>query len=252
MMGTGGFYGYSRRVPSRPPSPFRIAIDLIILTIRQDRLHVLLIERGKEPFEGRLALPGGFVRAGEDLWDTAVRELAEETGIDGGKLHLEQVRTYAHPDRDPRGRIASVAYLAIAPDLPIPVAGTDAATAHWEPVDDDRLSRGWLVFDHDVLLRDAIERARNKLEYSPLATAFCQDLFTISDLRAVYEAVWGVQLDPRNFHRKVTGVKDFVKATDERRVPPTGRPAMLYERGTAPLLHPAMLRPGRDGATRHG
>ncbi|MGW4463970.1 NUDIX hydrolase [Micromonospora sp. NPDC004704] len=237
-------------MPARPPSPFRIAIDLVILTIRQGRLHVLLIERGKEPFMGQPALPGGFVRAGEDLDDTAVRELAEETGIDGRRLYLEQVRTYGHPDRDPRGRIASVAYLAIAPDLPTPVAGTDAATARWAPVDDDLLSPGRLAFDHHVLLRDATDRARAKLEYSPLATEFCQELFTISDLRAVYEAVWGVRLDPRNFHRKVTGVDDFVVATKERRIPPTGRPAVLYRRGEAPLLHPAMLRPGRDSGVR--
>ncbi|MEV4624955.1 NUDIX domain-containing protein [Micromonospora sp. NPDC049523] len=237
-------------MPVRPPSPFRIAIDLVILTIRQDRLHVLLIERGKEPFKGQPALPGGFVRAGEDLDDTAVRELAEETGIDGRRLYLEQVRTYGHPERDPRGRIASVAYLAIAPDLPIPVAGTDAATARWAEVDDDLLSPGRLAFDHNVLLRDATDRARAKLEYSPLATEFCQELFTISELRAVYEAVWGVRLDPRNFHRKVTGVDDFVVATKERRIPPTGRPAVLYRRGAAPLLHPAMLRPGRDSGVR--
>ncbi|WP_320065957.1 NUDIX hydrolase [Micromonospora sp. RTGN7] len=223
---------------------FRIAIDLAILTIRDGRLAVLLIERGKAPFEGRAALPGGFVRAGEDLDDTAVRELSEETGLEGRALHLEQVRTYATPGRDPRGPIASVAYLAIAPDLPMPVAGTDAARARWEPVDHDRLGHGWLAFDHDTILADALERARAKLEYAPLATAFCGETFTIGELRAVYEAVWQVRLDPRNFHRKVTGVSGFVVPTGERRNPPTGRPAVLYRRGDATMLYPAMLRPG--------
>ncbi len=234
---------YPSVVPE-PPTAFRIAIDLAILTIRDGRLAVLLIERGKSPFEGRAALPGGFVRAGEDLDDTALRELSEETGLDGRTLHLEQVRTYATPGRDPRGPVASVAYLAIAPDLPVPVAGTDAARARWEPIDHDRLGHGWLAFDHDTILADALERARAKLEYSPLATAFCGDTFTIGELRAVYEAVWQVRLDPRNFHRKVTGVNGFVVPTGQRRSPPTGRPAALYRRGDATLLYPAMLRPG--------
>ncbi|TDC65680.1 NUDIX domain-containing protein [Micromonospora sp. KC207] len=229
---------------SDQPTAFRIALDLAILTIRDGQLAVLLIERGKPPFEGRAALPGGFVRAGEDLDDTAVRELSEETGLEGRTLHLEQVRAYATPGRDPRGPVASVAYLAIAPDLPVPVAGTDAARARWESVDHERLGHGWLAFDHDTILGDALERARGKLEYSPLATAFCGETFSIGELRAVYEAVWQVRLDPRNFHRKVTGVNGFVVPTGQRRNPPTGRPAALYRRGDATMLYPALLRPG--------
>jgi 8-oxo-dGTP diphosphatase len=232
-------------VPTARPSSFKLAIDLVILTIRDDRLAVLLIQRGHEPYRGRPALPGGFVRGREDLDDAAVRELGEETGLDGRTLYLEQVRTYASPDRDPRGRVASVAYLAIAPDLPVPVAGTDAAAAQWVPV--ARANRPRLAFDHDVILRDAVERARAKLEYSPLATAFVPEEFTIGELRGVYEAVWGAPLDPRNFHRKVTGVDGFVVPTGERRNPHTGRPAGLYRRGTATLLHPPMLRPGQRG-----
>jgi 8-oxo-dGTP diphosphatase len=225
------------------PAPFHIAVDLTILTIRGERLVVLLIERGKEPFLGKLALPGGFVRDGEDLPDAAVRELREETGLDGRALHLEQVKTYAAPGRDPRGRIASVSYLAIAPDLPAPVAGTDAATASWEAVEYSGIDPGRLAFDHDQILHDAVERARAKLEYTPLAAAFCQEHFTIGDLRAVYEAVWGVSLDPRNFHRKVTGVAGFVERIGQERRPRTGRPATLYRAGDADLLHPPMLRP---------
>lgn len=204
---------------------------------------VLLIERGKEPFLGKLALPGGFVRDDEDLPDAAVRELREETGIDGRDLHLEQVATYAAPGRDPRGRVASVSYLAIAPNLPAPVAGTDAATARWEALELSAIDPQWLGFDHDQILRDAVERARAKLEYTPLAAAFCRQPFTIGELRAVYEAVWGVGLDPRNFHRKVTGVPGFIEPTGDERKPPTGRPAALYRTGDAQLLHPPMLRP---------
>lgn len=227
------------------PCTFQVAVDLTILTIRNSQLMVLLIERGKEPFAGRAALPGGFVREGEDLYEAAVRELGEETGIDGHGLHLEQVRTYASPQRDPRGRVASVSYLAIAPHLPAPSAGSDAASARWEAVEVSDLDPGRLAFDHDRILRDAVERARAKLEYTPLATAFCDELFTIGELRAVYEAVWGVRLDHRNFNRKVTSVRGFVEPTRKRRQPPTGRPAALYRRGNAELLHPPMLRPVR-------
>jgi 8-oxo-dGTP diphosphatase len=232
-------------VTARAPGRFRIAVDLTILTIQHGRLMVLLIERGQEPFRGKLALPGGFVRAGEDLPEAAVRELDEETGIDGSGLHLEQVRTYAGPGRDPRGSIASVSYLAIAPDLPAPAAGSDAATAGWEAAEPSRLKRRQLAFDHDQIMRDALERARAKLEYTPLATAFCQPPFTIGELRAVYEAVWGVPLDPRNFHRKVTGVPGFVEPIGKERRLPTGRPATLYRPGGARQLHPPMLRPRR-------
>ena len=109
----------------------RLAVDLAILTVRENLLHVLVIERANEPYRGQAALPGGFLRAGEDLHEAAERELAEETGLDGGSLHLEQLAAYGAPDRDPRGRVVSVAYLAIAPDLPIPVAGSDAQAAAW-------------------------------------------------------------------------------------------------------------------------
>lgn len=239
--------GYPPPVSSAllPPS-FSLAVDVVIMTIRDGRLTVLLIERGVEPYLGQLALPGGFVLPDEDLDRAAGRELGEETSIAG--LYLEQVRTYAAPDRDPRGRVASVAYLAIAPDLPVPVAGTDAAAARWIPVSDARR----LAFDHDTILRDALDRARAKLEYSPLAAAFCREPFTISDLRNVYEAVWNVHLDPRNFSRKVIGVDGFVVPTGDRRQAATGRPAALYRRGDATLLYPPMLRPDGDRAGRPG
>jgi 8-oxo-dGTP diphosphatase len=218
---------------------FLVTIDLVILTIRDGMLNVLLIRRGKPPFPGQWALPGGFVCEGEDLDAAAVRELAEETGVQFDRVHLEQVRTYATPGRDPRGRIASVSYLAIAPDLPAPVAGTDATAAGWVPFPIPMA----LAFDHDAILRDGIDRARSKLEYSPLATAFCEESFSIGDLRAVYEAVWGLPLDPRNFARKVTSVTGFLVPTGQRRQPHSGRPAALYRAGPAITLYPPMLRP---------
>lgn len=228
----------------RPHAPVRITVDLVILTIRDDRLHVLLVERANEPYRGTPALPGGFLRDDETLDDAARRELAEETALE--KIHLEQLHAYSAPDRDPRGRVVTVAYLAIAPSLPTPVAGSDAQAVRWAPVD---AARG-LAFDHDQILADGLDRARNKLENTTLATAFCPDTFTIGELRRVYEVVWGIPLDPRNFNRKVIGTDGFVVPTGETRSPDTGRPAALYRRGPAGTLYPSILRERLAGTRR--
>jgi 8-oxo-dGTP diphosphatase len=216
-----------------------LTVDLAILTVRENLLHVLVIERANEPYRGHVALPGGFLRPGEDLPQAAERELAEETGLDGTALHLEQLAVYGAPDRDPRGRVVSVAYLAIAPDLPIPTAGSDARSARWAPV---ATVRGTLAFDHAQILDDAVERARTRLEFTTLATVFCGPTFTIGDLRNVYEVVWNTPLDPRNFSRKVTHTDGFIQPTGTKRTPDTGRPASLYKRGPAEALNPPLLR----------
>lgn len=226
-------------MPDREHAYLRLAVDLAILTVREHQLHVLVITRGHDPFQGRQALPGGFLREGEDLVAAARRELAEETGLRGAGLHLEQLAAYGAPDRDPRGRVVSVAFLALLPDLPIPTAGSDASSARWAPV---AAIGAPLAFDHDVILADAVERARTRLETTPLATAFCAPEFTIGDLRQVYEVVWGMPLDPRNFSRKVLNTGGFLEATGARRLPETGRPAALYRRGPAQVLHPPILR----------
>ena len=229
---------------SRPRPPVLVAVDLVILTLRGSSFQVLLIERGNEPFRGSRALPGGFLkRVDEDLYDAALRELREETELDGDGLHIEQLGFYGKPDRDPRGRVVSVVYLAIAPGLPEPVAGTDAAEAAWISVEEIISGRIPLAFDHRQILNDAIERARTKLEHTPLATAFCAPTFTIADLQRVYEAVWGVELDPRNFYRKVQGVPGFIVSAGTERRATKGRPARLFRAGQATVLHPPITRP---------
>lgn len=221
--------------------PIAVTVDLVVLTVREERFQVLTVRRGEEPFLGRWALPGGFLRPDEDLQTAAARELQEETALLAEQVHLEQLATYGTPDRDPRMRTVTVAYVALAPDLPTPTAGTDAADARWQPVD-DLLHTGGLAFDHERILRDGVERARAKLEYTALAAAFCPPRFTISELRRVYEAVWGTELDPRNFHRKVTKTEGFVQETADTTTRDRGRPARLYRAGQATTLYPPLLR----------
>lgn len=220
---------------------FAVTVDLVVLTIRDEALQALVVKRGDAPFKGRWALPGGFVHEDENLDTAAARELHEETALSRKDVHLEQLATFGDPHRDPRMRVVTVAYLALAADLPTPRAGSDAADARWQPVD-DLLTRPRLAFDHAEILRQGVERARSKLEYTPLATAFCPAEFTISELRGVYEVVWGGPLDPRNFHRKVTKTDGFLIPTEQTSTRDGGRPARLYRPGPIRLLHPPLLR----------
>lgn len=224
-----------------------VTVDLVVLTVRGDELVALVVKRGVEPFRGRWALPGGFVGVDEDLAAAAARELEEETGIEAIDAHLEQLATYGAPDRDPRGRVVTVAYLALVADLPTPTAGSDAADAAWQPVE-GLLRAGRLAFDHRRILADGVERARAKLEYTPLATSFCDDEFTVAELRHVYEVVWDTELDPRNFHRKVSSTRGFLIPTGRTTSRDGGRPAQLFRSGDATVLHPPMLRPARGAS----
>jgi 8-oxo-dGTP diphosphatase len=215
---------------------FHVTVDLVVLTVHSGQLRVLLIKRGIPPFRGAWALPGGFVLPAEDLDAAANRELREETGLVG---HLEQLATFGAPKRDPRGRVITVAYLAFSADPGDVKAGSDAAAAAWHTV--GHVPR--LAFDHERILAAGVERARSKLEYTSLAAEFCPPEFTIAQLRAVYEAVWDTVLDPRNFRRKVTTADGFITPTGFSTAGERGRPAALFRRGPAELLHPPLLRP---------
>lgn len=207
---------------------FYVTVDIVVLAIREETLCALVVERGGEPFRGRWALPGGFVEPDEGLYDAATRELEEETGLREEVTRLEQLGSYGDPGRDPRGRVVSVAWLAVVPDGVKAVPGSDAATVAWRPVS-SLLREDRLAFDHAAILADGVERARAKLEYTALATAFVGEKFTVADLRRVYEVVWGVGLDAGNFHRKVTSA-GFVEPTGESVQRGPGRPAALYRR----------------------
>ena len=215
-----------------------VTVDLVIVTVRDQQLCALVWRREAEPNAGRWALAGGFIRLEEDLSAAAARVLAQRAGLAGAPIHLEQLQTYGYPDRDPRQRVVSVAYLGIAPNLPAPTR----SQMSWQPMAALTATDG-MAFDHTRILRDGVERARAKLEYTTLGAAFCPDDFTVAELRRVYEIVWGTPLDPRNFHRKVTGAERFLLPTEASTTRDGGRPARLYRRGPVELLHPPMLRP---------
>ncbi|MEU2058497.1 NUDIX hydrolase [Streptomyces bungoensis] len=241
MSGTSAPQGYDKFAHE----PFAVTVDLAVLTVREGTLHVLLVERGQEPYAGRWALPGGFLLPDESAETAARRELAEETGLaDLRGLHLEQLRTYSEPDRDPRMRVVSVAFTALLPDPPEPRGGGDAARARWQPY----AAAGPLAFDHDRILADAHARVGDRLETTCAATAFCPPEFTLGELQQVYEAVWGTALDRPNFRRKVLATPGFVEPVPgaARLTGGRGKPAALYRAGTATTLQPPLLRPSRE------
>jgi len=219
--------------PSRFP-PFAVTVDVVILTMSEGTLHALLVRRGEAPFQGMWAIPGGFKRPTETLDEAAKRELAEETGVDAASL-LTQFGAYGDPERDPRMNVVTIAYLAVLRDVGAIVAGTDAADASLVPVSDVLKGAIDLAFDHLRIVRDAVERVRVELEVTGIATAFVGATFTLAELRAVYEALWGVQLDAANFRRSIVAEDGWVIATGRRARPGPagGRPAELYRAGRA-------------------
>ena len=226
----------------RRVSEIHVAVDLVVLTLRDGALSVLLIQREDEPHRGAWALPGGFIEHGEELEGAAYRVLSDEASLGSGAVHLEQVRTFGTPGRDPRGHVVSVAFMALGADLPDPLRGEDVADARWWSLAD--LDGITLAFDHATVLEAAIERARSKLEYTTLAVTFLPDEFTISQLRGVYESVWGCSLDAGNFHRKATRSEGFLVDLERHAAPTGGRPARLYRAGPGTSLVPPLLRAG--------
>ena len=204
------------------PSNARVTTDVVIFTIRGQALKILLIRRGAKPYKGRWALPGGFLHENEDIDDCARRELREETGVSG--VYLEQLYTFGHPKRDPRGRVVTIAYFALIPSDKIQLhAATDAAAVAWFSMDD--LPR--LAFDHAAILTMAHERLVAKLDYSTIAFQFMPEQFTLSDLQAVYETIRQEPMDKRNFRKWVLGL-GHIEETGEERREGTMRPARLY------------------------
>jgi len=202
------------------PHPLSVTVDIVIFTIRDRRLQVLLIRRLAKPFANKYALPGGFVLEKESVEAAAVRELREETGID--KVYLEQLYTFGEPNRDPRGRVVTVAYYALVPHTQSLHAGTDAADAAWFPVHE----LPPLAFDHGKIVDYAHMRIRNKLNYTNVGFELLPRKFTLTELQLVYEAILGETLDKRNFRRKI--IQQGIVKPAEEWVQTGRKPAQLY------------------------
>jgi 8-oxo-dGTP diphosphatase len=199
----------------------KVTVDIVVFTIQSEALKVLLVKRGIDPFKDKMALPGGFVLTSEGLDDAALRELREETGV--SDLYLEQLYSFGDPGRDPRDRVVTVAYYAlISADRSRLTPGTDATEAAWYPL--SKLPP--LAFDHRQILDYAIERLRNKLEYTTVGFQLLPERFTLTELQGVYEAILGKKLDKRNFRRKIELLKILKPTSEYRRG--DQRPARLY------------------------
>jgi 8-oxo-dGTP diphosphatase len=205
----------------RYPRP-ALTVDCVVFGFDEGDLKVLLIERGLEPFKGRWALPGGFVRADETLDAAARRELQEEAGLTN--VFLEQLYTFGAADRDPRERVVSVAYYALVKlSEHAAKAATDAANAQWFPV--ARVPR--LAFDHAAILETAVERLKGKVRYQPIGFELLPPKFTLSQLQHLYEAVLGAELDKRNFRKKVLSF-GLLAPLKEAQMLGRHRPARLF------------------------
>lgn len=199
-----------------------LATDVVVFTIRNERLLVLLVRRRHEPYAGLWALPGGLVPPDEGLDDCASRMLAEKTGVRG--VYLEQLYSFGDPVRDPRGRIVSTAYYALLPPARLREAGAEnLPESCWAPVD----ALPELAFDHAGMIAMAHRRLAAKLDYSTIALQFMGERFTLSELQAVYEIILGEPLDKRNFRKRVRGF-GCIEDTGERFRGGNHRPARLY------------------------
>ncbi len=202
-----------------------VTVDLVIFTIADNDLKVLLIRRAAEPFKDRWALPGGFVEIDESLETAAARELQEEAGVTD--VYLEQLYTFGEPQRDPRGRMISVAYFALTDAAGQRIrAASDATDAQWHSVFSSRL-KAKLAFDHKQILEYAVWRLRNKIEWTTVGYELLPKKFTLSELQRVYEIILQKPVDKRNFRKKILS-QGQIRELNETRSDGAHRPAKLY------------------------
>lgn len=201
----------------------RVTVDTLIFTIQDDQLKIASVKRAVEPFKDMWAIPGGFVLDGESLEDAAIREMAEETGVKN--VYLEQLYTFGDPGRDPRGRVITVAYFALVPSEQIKLkATTDVSDVKWVSVKELPA----LAFDHKKIIDYAVNRLKNKIEYSNIVHGLLPNKFRLSELQKVYEIILGHTLDKRNFRKRMLSL-GLLKATGDREIEGAHRPAMLYQ-----------------------
>ncbi len=201
----------------------KLSIDAVVFGYEEGNISVLLIKRKYEPFKGKWAIPGGFVLNDESLEEAVERELHEETGI---KInYLEQLYTFGKPNRDPRGRVVSVAYFGLVrPNAFKIFASTDAEQVQWFHINE--LPK--LSFDHKDILEAAIERLQGKITYEPIGFELLDKKFPFSDLEKLYTTLLGRDIDRRNFRKKIVGL-NVLDALNEKVSKGSGRPAKLFQ-----------------------
>ena len=211
--------GYDASIYDRPS----VTVDVVIFSLHDEDLRVLLIQRKYEPHQGAWAIPGGFVQMDESLEAAARRELMEETAV--SNVYLEQLYTFGDPDRDPRTRVITIAYIALVPhDAVQPQAGDDAAQAAWFSLAD--LPN--LAFDHQKIIEYALTRLRYKLEYTTVGFELLPDQFTLTELKRAYELILNEKLDKRNFRSKIAAA-EILEESGKMKQEGKGRPAKLYQ-----------------------
>lgn len=198
-----------------------VTTDCVIFGFDGSNLKILLIQRGIEPYKGKWALPGGFLKPDESAETGALRELKEETGLESA--YIEQFHTYSTPDRDPRERVITISFLALV-KLQDVKGGDDAADARWYSVHEVPQ----LAFDHDVILRDALARLRERIHFYPIGYDLLPEKFTMKELQTLYESVLGVRFDRANFAKKMLHL-DILIQLDETVWPTPKREAKLYK-----------------------
>jgi 8-oxo-dGTP diphosphatase len=198
-----------------------VTTDCVIFGFNGERLQVLLIERGIEPYKGHWAFPGGFLKMDETAEEGAKRELKEETGL--ADAYIQQLHTFTHPNRDPRERVITIAYYALVKIQEVK-GGDDAASARWFPLDEIPP----LAFDHDYILRMATQRLREQIHFQPIGFELLPEKFTIKELQSLYEAILGINFDRRNFAKKMLHL-EILTELDETVWPTPKREARLYK-----------------------
>lgn len=200
-----------------------VTVDVLFFTVKDNKLQVLLIKRAAWPFEGYWALPGGFVNMNEDLEHAAQREIFEECGVKD--LFLEQLFTFGDPKRDPRTRVITVAYYALAPSEEIKnIQKDEVREAKYFPVDD--LPK--MAFDHKKIIGVGFERLRNKIGYSNIVFGLLPIVFSLSEVQNIYEVIYGRKIDKRNF-RKWMLSSGLLVSTEKKMSGLAHRPALLYK-----------------------
>lgn len=198
-----------------------VTTDCVIFGFNGERLQVLLIERGIEPYKGRWAFPGGFLKMDETAEEGAKRELKEETGL--ADAYIQQLHTFSAPNRDPRERVITIAYYALVKIQEVK-GGDDAVSARWFPLNEIPS----LAFDHDYILRMATQRLREQIHFEPIGFELLPEKFTIKELQSLYEAILGINFDRRNFAKKMLHL-GILTELDETIWPTPKREARLYK-----------------------